>query len=438
MEMDPTHRDEVIVVSSSSSSPTSTRSCWLCLEEGPDSSGCPLVRDCSCRGSSGYAHLSCLVQYAETDGRSSYSSMGNIGKAFQECPNCKQEFQNDLRYELERARVEFVEREYASEDRMLHLRALIHRVRVLDARDEQDRVEGDGICVKMTEIMDELKRRNDGQQQEQQGDAEFTKLEAVVLYVIGLFHMNVGTEETLQKALEYFGSAIYLFTLLGDETNLTSANKNVSKIESIFNGDEDDKGSDLEYSQRQYSYWLDKLGEDNPITIRRGELLAHALYVSNQGVAAERLLTKLATTSHQVHGPAHNCTLSVTSALNDVKERRVYIESRRLWFQALQYEHDGLSCVVRGPMPTSPGGTSSGYEEGMMSTLSFPVTDVLPGPGTPVVCQGLVDKAHLNGKIGDTRGFNEGKFEVHFEEAGLEPAIVDRGNLRIVFDLPYV
>ena len=118
------------------------------------------------------------------------------------------------------------------------------------------------------------------------------KMEAVVKYVIGLFHMNSGTEESLQEALEYFGSALYLFTLIGDEINILSAKKNIAKIEARFNGEEisTDEGNDLEFSQRQYKYWLEKLGEQHPITIRRGELLAHALYCSNQGVAAERLL----------------------------------------------------------------------------------------------------------------------------------------------------
>ena len=73
-----------------------------------------------------------------------------------------------------------------------------------------------------------------------------------------------------------------------------------------------------------------------------------------------------------------------------------------------------------------------------MLTLSLPISDVFPGPGTPVVCQGLSESAPFNGKIGDTRGFNEceGKFEVHFEDAGLEPAIIKHENLRIVFELP--
>ncbi len=44
--------------------------CWICHEDGTkewpgDQPGFQeLKRDCSCRGSSGYAHWSCLVEYA--------------------------------------------------------------------------------------------------------------------------------------------------------------------------------------------------------------------------------------------------------------------------------------------------------------------------------------------------------------------------------------
>ena len=415
---------------------SSSSCCWLCLGEGPDASGMPLVRNCSCRGSSGYAHLSCIIRYAEIDGRTSYQTCGNIGTAFQECRNCKQEYQNSLRYHLERARVSFVEREF-SHDHMMILRALIHRIRVLDVENDADRAEGDQNCFKMNSIIDEMKRGHS----QCEWSGELMKIEAVVLYVTGLFYMKIGTEESLKEALEYFGSAIYLLKLLGDELNVLLAQRNIAKIEAAFNGGDiisQDEGSDLLLSRRQYRYWLGKCGEQHPITIRRGELLAHALYCSNQGVAAERLLTKLAAVSRQVHGPSHNCTLSATSALKDIKERRVFVESRQQWFYALRYENEGMSCVVKGPVAASAGGSSSTQEDHMkMITLSLPVSDVFPGPGTPVVCQGLsAERTHLNGKIGDIRGFNEGKFEVHFEGSAFGPAIVKPENLRIMFDLP--
>ncbi len=88
--------------------------CWLCLEEGPDDEGAPLVRDCSCRGLSGFAHLSCIINYAENKGRQaqcSHDHYGDTKKAFEQCHNCKQNYQNNLRRDLMKARLAFAEKE---------------------------------------------------------------------------------------------------------------------------------------------------------------------------------------------------------------------------------------------------------------------------------------------------------------------------------------
>ena len=44
--------------------------CWICLEEGPNDAGEPLLNDCcACRGSSGYVHSTCLIDYAKAKTR---------------------------------------------------------------------------------------------------------------------------------------------------------------------------------------------------------------------------------------------------------------------------------------------------------------------------------------------------------------------------------
>ena len=45
--------EDVMLPSSNVDNPPAGASCWWCLEEGPNEAGQPLVRDCSCRGSSG-------------------------------------------------------------------------------------------------------------------------------------------------------------------------------------------------------------------------------------------------------------------------------------------------------------------------------------------------------------------------------------------------
>lgn len=37
--------------------------CWICLDDGDEER--PLRRDCACKGAAGYAHLACIVMYAE-------------------------------------------------------------------------------------------------------------------------------------------------------------------------------------------------------------------------------------------------------------------------------------------------------------------------------------------------------------------------------------
>ena len=75
-------------------------SCWICLEEGPDESGNGIVRDCACRGdSAGFAHLSCLIQYAEKKCHEEYALLASRGgrvvdekfkDCWRNCPICKQ------------------------------------------------------------------------------------------------------------------------------------------------------------------------------------------------------------------------------------------------------------------------------------------------------------------------------------------------------------
>ena len=80
----------------------------------------------------------------------------------------------------------------------------------------------------MISIVEAMKTEPSMQEHDVWKSGGYMKMEAVVLYVIGLFNMNVGSCESLQEALGYFGSAIELFTSIGDEINLMTARKNLS------------------------------------------------------------------------------------------------------------------------------------------------------------------------------------------------------------------
>ena len=58
--------------------------------------------------------------------------------------------------------------------------------------------------------------------------------------------------------------------------------------------------------------------------------------------------------------------------------------------------------------------------------------------GTPVICTGLKQQKHLNGKIGDKRlkGEETDCYLVYFEDEELDPHSVKAKFLRILFELP--
>jgi hypothetical protein len=72
---------------------TATASCWICLEGADMGAGeDPLIRGCACRGVAGFAHCSCLVEYA-----SRTSSRG-----WTQCGICKQEYAGAMKLHVAR------------------------------------------------------------------------------------------------------------------------------------------------------------------------------------------------------------------------------------------------------------------------------------------------------------------------------------------------
>jgi hypothetical protein len=89
-------------------------SCYICLDEGPDEAGKPLVRDCSCRGDTvGFAHLSCIIEFAEQKSKQADDSdMAGFSMPWEECNNCHQLFLNQVGLYLSSAFVSFAEEAY--------------------------------------------------------------------------------------------------------------------------------------------------------------------------------------------------------------------------------------------------------------------------------------------------------------------------------------
>ena len=447
--------------------------CWLCFGEGPDESGQPLVRDCSCRGGSGWAHLSCIVDYAKQkteqwDGGlhigqllDPWRDMRKFNEPWRECPSCKQNYQNELAVDLANEFVPFVEEKYP-DDKSKHLEALNSKLFALlpkQKEEKQQKEEAIQIANKILSVVGQMKTADPSL------PTSIQYLEANAYNNLGAIALNEGTKEGAKAAIGYYENCRDIFKVL-DNINVTGI---VSSMESlieqskfmvtIYEGsgamnkeellEKDLKGDlncykqvvadefkkSLDELQEVYEKLLKLVGGEHIATINAGVSLANGLKAANRGIEVEMLLTKLAVVSKRVHGPDHDTTKSVEADLQKVKVRTVGIKTRDEdeCFQALRYEEDGGKCVVQGPLakPRSP------QEE---KTFTVATEDLIYYAGTPVVCRGLEgSSSHLNGKVGDVQPWRDGRkdsYEVHFEENDLEPCALKPENIRILFDLP--
>ena len=72
------------------------------------------MRDCSCRGdTAGFAHLSCIIEYAEQKSKQAADSdLAGFAMPWEECNNCNQPFQNQVSLDLSSAFVSFAAEAY--------------------------------------------------------------------------------------------------------------------------------------------------------------------------------------------------------------------------------------------------------------------------------------------------------------------------------------
>jgi hypothetical protein len=128
-----------------------------------------------------------------------------------------------------------------------------------------------------------------------------------------------------------------------------------------------------------YEQSLHRFGIDSEDTIRSGLYYAQQLRKIKHCIEAERLATKLAMISRQVHGPEHNITIEAAELLELCKERYVFLLPDMKPFLALQYENDGEICVVTGPF-TKPRITADDRIHRVQSNL------IVPTIGCAVIC----------------------------------------------------
>lgn len=143
---------------------------------------------------------------------------------------------------------------------------------------------------------------------------------------------------------------------------------------------------------------------DSPQSIASGLSYGQALVRVGKSIEGERLIMKLTADSSRIHGPDHDSTKEAIEALDEIKTRYVFILNDdkampgEAHFQALRYDNDGKTCLVTGPIATP-------RREDQEDIFHIANDLILPFPGCPVMCHGLISAPHLNGQLGGVKCF---------------------------------
>ena len=185
--------------------------CYLCLDGGVDEADQPLRRDCACRGSDcGFVHLSCLTDYAAAKSKQSLDMIG-FAMPWHTCPNCNQEYQNELAIDIANKFVPFVQRQYPDNTQrqaealyvfLCALMGMLGRLQPVQKREA-------GVTANvLLSMIDRMKN-------ESPPTRRYSSFAAYAYHVHGRIALQEGTEECARRAETHFEKCLEVSEVIG-------------------------------------------------------------------------------------------------------------------------------------------------------------------------------------------------------------------------------
>ena len=206
--------------------------CWICLESGPHAeSGSPLRRDCSCRGLSGHAHIDCLSRYARR--KSSITGTADLaafGRPWEVCPNCTQPYRNEVAIDLSSAFIDFVDK---GEHKTGMAKLAARRLRLVSFGTYLMSMSRSGAPSKYLDDAKETSRAviamiDEIRAEEGRISQSVQILETDAYSVLGMAHLQQGTQEGAAEAVLYFTKCREICERIGHRIGTTVAESNIS------------------------------------------------------------------------------------------------------------------------------------------------------------------------------------------------------------------
>lgn len=300
--------------------------CWICLGDESETVEC-LRRDCSCRGTdAGYVHQSCLVKYAEEKSEEMASRDPDnqdhylFREPWEVCPNCHQDYQNDLAVDVSAKFVSFVQRKHPHDQPKLvdalNLRLWL-LVSMINSSEQTLRItEAKAIALQVLALIHQMKAETPNL------PTRCMQCEALTYNDLGLIALNEESEESAREAVLHFEKYLTLSKSIDFNVGIANAEYNIAYAKSKYHETSDifkQEEEQLKKAQDLYELRVAKHGEGDTLALHEGINLAMSLWRTNRASEAERMLSRLATVSKQIHGSQHKLTKKIEAELHDLK-----------------------------------------------------------------------------------------------------------------------
>jgi len=275
--------------------------CYLCLDAGSE----PLRRT-----DSGFVHLSCLTNYAASKSKQALGMIEFVDP-WRLCPNCHQEYQNELAVDVATKFVSFVRVTYPRDTRM-QVEALYLKLRALDSMlGRLQPVQKREVGVTADVILSLIERMNGGASPL---SMRYSQVKALTTGVLGRLAVKEGTDESARRAVVHFENQLEVNKAIGNFEGIVTAKSNIALARSMYVGGVNHEEL-IKASQELYELHVVEFGQENGYSIDAGKTLAIQLQDANRGEEARELLVKLLAISRQVLGPHHKKTIQLMNKL---------------------------------------------------------------------------------------------------------------------------
>ena len=411
--------------------PPSTASCYICLEDGTDSEGQPLLRDCACRGEAGWAHVACLAKYAVskiTEARRKPDHSVDAAAVWKNCILCKTPYVQNMGLAMAEACVKHYEdRPDTNEGRWFsldylatinvklgnHNAALKSFNRLLEIFKIVTR-QGRDVRAAEFKVLGGLTLAY--MKRDQFKDA-ITTIERQIEVGIDLKGPNSSSIRERKKMLTM------LYRMIGERRVVDTAAELVSARQRFKEVEKDNIDT-----KTKFGYQL---------------VVVHALSEDGQTEEAIKTLQNMISESRRALGPDHPVTLEYQNLAKDFRLKHeaegAEIQKKNVW-AVIDYEkkpaiHGQRVKVLKATKKDAGIYICQFKNRNDVSTKVKVVHDqFILDAGTAVVVHGLVSSKVLNGSTGIIHSFDKEKYR-YVVNVGTKkaPVLIKPINLNIVF-----